>query len=159
MCWCAYITKPLAQETLEATLSKWLTGSKPSHKPATGNKNKKSPASGLLDTGVIASLRDLMGENYSQILQKYMDESAKLHTVLKESWQRGDLKAVSQAAHSLKSSSQYVGAVSLKDMFAAIEAGAKQDDKEMIAQTLKAVEDTYPQVRHAIGEILDKEKK
>lgn len=109
-----YIPKPLRQGDLERVLLKWLP------KEKTGGQIMTDSADAL-DMEVFNAFAELMGENLSMILVRHLETVAEYLKTIHGSLDNGDFKAMSYAAHPLKSSSQQIGAMKVAGIAAEIE--------------------------------------
>ncbi|MDH5740189.1 MAG: response regulator, partial [Nitrospira sp.] len=127
-----YLSKPFSMERLQAVLSSWL-------RPSTGTLKHEEPparlvsvkrsvpvaspskpaadASLIVDQKAWKSITSLQRpgkeDPLAKILSLYLLDSQDLVNRLREGMQAGDAQAVNQAAHSLKSRSSVLGAMSL----------------------------------------------
>lgn len=132
-----YLSKPFSMERLQAVLSSWL---RPSHTPlkpeaalapvsqmsVTRSVPAASPSEPAADTSLVVdqkawkSITSLQRpgkeDALAKILSLYLGDSHDLVTRLREGMQAGDAQAVNQAAHSLKSRSSVLGAVTLSKL-------------------------------------------
>ncbi|MBK9306279.1 MAG: response regulator [Nitrospira sp.] len=140
-----YLSKPFSMEQLQTLLSCWLH---PSTAPATHN----APALSLVsttDSVPVASASAPVSEKslvvdqkawksitslqrpgkedaLAKILSLYLLDSRDLVTRLQEGMRAGDAQAVNQAAHSLKSRSSVLGAVTLSKLCRQFEDASRQ---------------------------------
>ena len=129
-----YLTKPIRTDTLSECLSYWLSipshgtinnGSKPEH---ISSINEELSEKAILDMQTMDSLKILMEEDFSELLQSYLDDAPKLLADIKNSSIHADMEVLERAAHTLKSSSENIGGKRLGFISMKIETIAKQGD-------------------------------
>jgi HPt (histidine-containing phosphotransfer) domain-containing protein len=107
--------------------------------PTTG----AAAASGVLDPQAVDQLRrlDPSGSNrlIERIVEAYRGSADKLVPQLRESLARGDHAAVRMVAHTLKSSSQNIGASRLAQLCAAVEAMVRTDQVDGLDTAVTAL--------------------
>ena len=105
----------------------------------------------MLDQKALDVIRALQREGEPSLLDRviklYLDSSPKLLRSLRESVEQKDnLKAVHEAAHSLKSSSANLGATALATLCKELEEMARQDRMTGAEKKLGEIEETYKTV-------------
>ncbi|HWQ19019.1 MAG TPA: Hpt domain-containing protein [Methanotrichaceae archaeon] len=108
----------------------------------------------VLDKEVIASLRELQDEGEPDIIVELSDlffENApgKIQAI-RTAIENGDAKALHVAAHSLKSSSSYLGATKLSAMAKELENMGRAGNLEGANEKLGGLELEYDRVRSAL---------
>ena len=124
-----YLAKPVNQASLRSMLERWL-GDK-SDIPATTSQltsTGDNQASRLIDAIVFGKLRDLMGDDFPSLLDDYIKHSSSLMESIAQAIGENDTSEVHILAHSLKSSSQNVGAMSLSEMAQKLETMSKNNE-------------------------------
>ncbi|WP_296703651.1 Hpt domain-containing protein [Thiocapsa sp. UBA6158] len=76
----------------------------------------------VIDTTVLADIRDLMEDDFPDLVRRFLEDSADLIDQLDRGIARGDTDSVHRAAHTLKSSSAALGALALSDRAKHLEA-------------------------------------
>ncbi len=155
-----YLAKPVKVNELQEKLAKWLPPEKISstiinegEKTMSTSPLAPEQARPVIDVGAIDELKDIMGEKYTTTIRKFLDDSIIRVEAMKQAWEKDDLPEVARAAHPLKSSSQYVGALRLSELMTSIEHSAKAGDKAPIAPLMLEVKDHYPLVRMELEKI------
>jgi HPt (histidine-containing phosphotransfer) domain-containing protein len=69
----------------------------------------------VIDTNVLDDIRDLMEDDFPDLVRRFLEDSADLLDQLDQSIARGDADSVNRAAHTLKSSSAALGALALSE--------------------------------------------
>jgi CheY-like chemotaxis protein len=123
-----YLTKPLRLEDLRQAINQAITvQGKVPHLPQSEPKSEADVnASPLLDYSFLEGIRQLMhGEDTGNLLQElvedYTTEVQTQRTAIEAAIAQNNPKALSQAAHSLRSCSLNLGAVKVADLCRAIE--------------------------------------
>jgi HPt (histidine-containing phosphotransfer) domain-containing protein len=124
-----YLTKPFTKNELRELLGRWLHGSGDTVKrPEEGTADRSTaaePEAGpRFDPSVLRGLTDLgQGDGFaSRVVDTYLASSAGLLAALRDAVAASDPKAVTAAAHTLKSSSAQIGAVRLSTLCKELEA-------------------------------------
>ena len=82
-----------------------------------------------------------MGDNMSLIIDQYIEQGNKYIEVIKDALTKDDSKAIREAAHPLRSSSNQVGATKLGKVCDYIEEEAKNGkSKEIESEILNAIQ-------------------
>ena len=76
----------------------------------------------VIDTTVLEDIRDLMEDDFPDLVRRFLEDSADLIDQLDQGIARGDADSVYRAAHTLKSSSAALGALALSDRAKHLEA-------------------------------------
>lgn len=89
-------------------------------------------------------LRALGGDGLvRQMVAVFNEHSSERIRLLQEAADRGDLKSVAEAAHTLKGSARQLGLIALADACLAVEMAAKGSDLEGTQTLAAAVHETY----------------
>jgi signal transduction histidine kinase/CheY-like chemotaxis protein/HPt (histidine-containing phosphotransfer) domain-containing protein len=144
-----YMSKPLNRALLEQTLRRWLPADAKtqtvvaSSKPAavlaapTAAAAKPAPAAppkpaglaatpdSVLDTDVVRDLLDVMGDEFTDLVQVYLEDTPKALAALEQAAARGDNEGLIAPSHSLKSTSANLGALGLSELAKRLEHGAR----------------------------------
>jgi CheY-like chemotaxis protein len=108
-----YISKPFKRDGLETVLRKWLSSNTRSNAVVETTTNASAPGRDPLDRPTIEELRELLEEEFDELIETYIEDAPSRIEKLASAAQVGDTEAVYQCAHSLKSSSANVGALEL----------------------------------------------
>ena len=157
----AYISKPFSMEHLRATLASWLSptavsgnGEHPaSHPhpvttpvPIAPASEAELPASLVVDQNAWKSITSLQKPGKEDMLAKilalYLADSKNLVDTVRQGIVAGEAQAVNQAAHSLKSRSSVLGAVSLSQLcqqFEELSRHGRLKEAEPLLNQLEAV--------------------
>ena len=95
-------------------------------------------------------------ECVNDIIREYLSTGAAAVSKLVEAASKGSPETLKQVAHSFKSSSQYLGAVDLAAVLAAIESHALEGDVEGAGCLVEKVKVQYPVVEAELQNLLQK---
>jgi two-component system sensor histidine kinase/response regulator len=174
-----YLSKPFTKEQLQEILKKWLKA-KPAPEPLTKGTCQAFPGSsevqgvepppprgkevrpGLeelspgqpLDGKILSEIRSLQREGAPDLLDKviraYVSEAPNLLERLINAVEQGDALETYKAAHTLKSSSANIGALSLAELFKKLEALARDQSLDQAKSILAHISLEYERVRNAL---------
>ena len=115
----------------------------------------------LLDPKTLANLRALQrpggSDVLSQIVHLYLEKAPQLLDLLREAVTRNDAAAIFRLAHSLKSSSGNVGAVTLAELCQELEIMGRAQSTTEAPVTFAAIEAEYAMVQAALAAELRKQ--
>ncbi len=156
-----YLSKPFTLTQLQETMQRWLQ-----HALETSNaaeppfdiKAENDPApldpavDPLLDRTTLDTILSLRNgpQTLSKVIQMYMESAPPLLNSLNDAIRQDNASEVQKTAHSLKSSSGNVGALSLAGHFKTLEAMGRAQALEEAAKLLHQVETEYEAVCHAL---------
>jgi CheY-like chemotaxis protein/HPt (histidine-containing phosphotransfer) domain-containing protein len=125
-----YLPKPVKREVLRETLSGWLS-QKPDysidkHPPAPDPLSERSHQP--IDGHTIRELRDLMGEEFDDLINAYLDDTPLLLSKAKVAIESQVPEELRISAHSLKSSSANIGALRLAEFAKQLEVMGRQQN-------------------------------
>lgn len=155
-----YIPKPYGQNELAEILQKWLPGGA-SEKPGdmvdeietNNNTEEEKMDDSVLDYTIIESMRKAIGKVFDDLIPAYIEQSDGMVMELKEKLDEGDMEVVERHAHSLKSSSNNLGAVNLSEMSRVLEDDARAGkESELLANQIVSIEQEYESVKKALLE-------
>ena len=133
-----YLSKPVTPSQIAAAVARWLPGAA-SRDEATGQPDP-------IDAGVIQSLRRLghgRPDLLREVVRLYLDSAPGLLQELEGAAAADDLERLRQAAHSLKSSSAYVGALALSRRCGDLEEMARAGEVVAPAAMVAAIHVAY----------------
>lgn len=110
----------------------------------------------VLDMQTLAELRELMGEGMAGLVDKYIELSARYLEQIQQGLVSGDVSAIEQAAHPLKSSSIQLSAMQVYEAAKIIEHEAREK-KAITPQMREAIEKIGPLLQtagHALKEAI-----
>jgi signal transduction histidine kinase/DNA-binding NarL/FixJ family response regulator/HPt (histidine-containing phosphotransfer) domain-containing protein len=174
-----YMSKPLNRALMEQTLRKWLpegaksrvvavpgaaaaTASVAVAKPAVPQPPIPAPSAApisahVLDTDVVRDLVEVMGDEFTDLVRVYLEDTPKSLAALEQAASRGDKEALIAPSHSLKSTSANLGALSLSELAKRLEHGARGgtlgDEAPVIVAEIKR---TFQRVNAELNALLVK---
>lgn len=149
-----YLTKPIHKTDLSRVVYQWVTTTEQneSGNPGITDKHESSENEMKIDIDQTAldAIRALQRPGKPDILARivnmYMEKSPELISAIKEGVASNDSDKVKMAAHTLKSSSAYVGASALAEVCNRIESKASNDDLGSTAEDIALVNDGFESV-------------
>jgi len=165
-----YLAKPVKRDILALTLAQWLTSlvldspreaaldpgtdSAP-ETPARHEVQALGPAmptEPALNAVALSQLGELMGDELPDVIDTYMRDTSAQIAAMEAALEQGDLVVLGRCAHSLKSSSDAVGAVLIQTISHSLEAHARangriDDARPLVADVRKAFEIATPELR------------
>jgi len=143
-----YLAKPIKRDILAVALSSWL---KPQRFDSAAKSMSGARATGDLplpdmavaiastvDAVVIAELRALMGDDLAEIIKTYLSDTSAQIRAMEAALAQRDLAVLCRCAHSLKSSSDAVGAIAVQSLSKALELHVRAQGGIEEAQRLVA---------------------
>ena len=147
-----YLSKPVKTQELQTTLAQWLIydtlPQTADNSSAAGEVVEQSTQYPLIDQQVLAALKELMEEEFPALINSYIEDAPKLLADILSSSKEADREILVRAAHTLKSSSNNLGAIKLAMIAETIEKQS-QDNKLSVAATL------IPSLQAALDETIE----
>jgi HPt (histidine-containing phosphotransfer) domain-containing protein len=141
-----YISKPIRVKELVQSLSQC--------QPYFENPEPVPVLISALDTEVLQAFRNTMGANASvllaQLIDIYLEESPNLLKVMGGAVTQTDAAAMQQAAHTLKSSSAALGAITLSRLCQDLEIIGNSGTTAGAGEIMQQVESEYERVKAAL---------
>jgi two-component system sensor histidine kinase/response regulator len=127
-----YLSKPIVETELARVLQRFL-----------------GPP---LDAGVVAGLRELGDDFFTEIAVLYLDDAPLRMAEIREAAARNDAAAVASAAHALKSSSGNVGAEAVRQLCAELETAGGEGlvDRRLLRRLEEAYVRAATELRQAV---------
>lgn len=100
-----------------------------------------------LNSELLDELKELMEDEFSVLLDTYLQESERQFNGARSAWEDEDLEALKRFAHSLKGSSSNIGAQALSTLCGKLESGAKHGDRAALPDLLAQVAQELGAVR------------
>ncbi len=171
-----YLSKPIARATLHALLQRWGGGKtaspappsiEPSHARLTADSRRAPSAEHgsalqdddsrvgskpqpVLDRDVLDELHAVIGESAIQIVSVFLEDAPAMVQQLQQAAQNGDEPRLQAVAHSLKSSSANVGALSLSSVAQRIEHEARSGSLQRPAVAVALLVAEFARARVAL---------
>jgi len=145
-----YMSKPFNQEQLYKMLIKWLPDLKHEVSVVSDNIEENNVSLLLIDDHALDDLRAI-GEScgrdtLGRSLRHYLEETPKKLLELHEAVSSNDFEQLTYISHTLKSSSENVGAVYFSRLFAKIESLSNDKDLSVTADIINDIENHLPEV-------------
>jgi len=105
----------------------------------------------LIDYTVLASLKTIMGRDFSQLIDTYLKDSELCLCHMQKALASGNSEALRRAAHSFKGSCSNIGATSLVAHSQHIEQAAASDYLVGLETVLIALKSNFGQVRQQLA--------
>lgn len=149
-----YLSKPIARATLHALLQRWGGGKaaspgQPSAEPSVEPKSQAAPKP-VLDRTVLDELHAVIGDAATQIVTVFLEDAPVMVQQLQLAAQNGDEPRMQAVAHSLKSSSANVGALSLSAIAQRIEHEARSGSLQRPAVAVALLVAEFARARVAL---------
>ncbi len=113
---------------------------------------------GAIDRSVLASLRELQDEGEPDIVAEvaglFIKHAPEKLLAIDVAVEKGDAKGVQVAAHSLKSSSAYVGAMRLSAMCKELEQAGRSGALEGAKEKSESLKAEYEQARNELEAVI-----
>ncbi|MCP3962800.1 MAG: response regulator [bacterium] len=174
-----YLSKPFRPEQLFECLASWLPDTLDSSVPEASDaetaesRTAAAPSaetssdetlsdetlldetlSSALDRESLDRLRELQRDGSDDLLdrlvQEFVSSTPDLIASMRNEVERGNANAIKEAAHSLKSSSGFLGATKMVTLCQSLETLAKESAMDEVAETLAALEPAFETARAAL---------
>lgn len=113
------------------------------------NKVHNTRKKALLDDKALNDLRDIMDDEFIEVLQLYLEESVSLMSDIHVGFSEGPDKLL-HAVQALRSSSHNVGAVCLGEMVAKMEKHLLKEELESAKEMLDELQDVFTETHGLI---------
>ncbi len=147
-----YLSKPFTPDQLYRCLERWLP-TRPSLATSEGGV-KPAADPPPIDHQALEHLCALESEGpegvLDKIMREYLHSSRELIATLRDAVASGDIAAMGAAAHSLKSSSRFLGAVQVASLCQSLETMAGESSTDKAAETLAALEPELERAKAAL---------
>ncbi len=107
-----------------------------------------------LDRDVLESLRDIMQDDFHDLIETFVKDARLRCQVLHNAQQQGDLDALRRAAHSFKGSSANIGAHRLSDLCRQLEDGLVNGSDISLPSYLASIESASAEVLAQLEQFL-----
>jgi signal transduction histidine kinase/DNA-binding response OmpR family regulator/HPt (histidine-containing phosphotransfer) domain-containing protein len=160
-----YMSKPLNRHLLDQMLKRWIKkGAKDKEEKQKGGTipvtARTAPAAAAprtgaaavppkavaLDKQIIEDLKDIMGDEFSDLIEVYLEDSPKALTKLADAAESNSIEGLVGPAHTLKSTSANLGAISLAELANQIEENARRGKTDGATDIVKEMLRIYKQV-------------
>jgi len=152
-----FLDKPFTRPDLAAMLAKWLPATDSSPKepqPMPQPSHSSGGESPALDPIVLGELRELLEDGFNELLQSYLSESPKRLMEIRDAILSKKADTMGLAAHSLKSGSANLGALTLSAMAKELEILGRSGTVEGAVEPFKRLVAEYQRVKREIDALL-----
>jgi signal transduction histidine kinase/CheY-like chemotaxis protein/HPt (histidine-containing phosphotransfer) domain-containing protein len=104
-----------------------------------------------IDQEIIQDLLEMMGNEFTDLVRVYLEDTPKSLAQLEQAAQSGDVEGLIAPAHSLKSTSANLGALALSEMAKRIEHGART--RQLAAEPVLLVAEVGSEFRRVTAEL------
>jgi len=104
----------------------------------------------VLDLEIVEELRALLGGEVDRLIAVFLEDTPRLIQALENAAVKPDYAGLREAAHSLKSSSANLGAMSLSAAAKRVELGARAESLERPAVAVAVIANEFARARHAL---------
>jgi len=112
---------------------------------------------GIIDPAVIASLRELGGEDdpglLTELIDMFLDDAPARMAEMRRALDEGDIDGIARAAHALKSSSANMGAMLFSKLCKEVEEMARTQQHAHLAEKAERCFAAYSDAERALKEI------
>ncbi len=164
-----YLSKPVSRAELEQCIARWKGTHMPvppsapasaSASPSATADPQAVPLPASIDRAVLNELREVLGDEVDKIIAVYLEDAPRLIAQLEHAVSASNPIALRIAAHTLKSSSANVGAMTLSNAARDLEYGARDGTLSQPAQAVARLVNEYASVREALkASIADNKKR
>ncbi len=168
-----YLSKPIKPQILSEMLKKWLpargdvdplsVGSPTEPEGETTSRPEQAaPASAMessgsaIDTSVLEELYEIMEEDFVGLLLTFLQNSPNQLAEIEKAVVAGDLASLVLPAHSLKSSSANVGAMTLSELARELEMSARAGTTEGVQAVFERTRSAYEGAREELTAICER---
>ncbi len=106
---------------------------------------------GPVDEATIESLRELMEEEFDELVESFIEDGQKLVDGIGSAAQNGDAAEINRIAHALKSSSANMGAFQLSDYARELESLGGAGTLDGAADLATKARDEFARVRESLA--------
>lgn len=98
------------------------------------------PAEPSLDTQLLAELKDLLAENFNELIDRYTTDSTQRFALITAAVSSQDFKTLYYEAHGVKGSSRNMGATKLAEICGKLEALGQGQQIDGVAELFAAAQ-------------------
>ena len=160
-----YLSKPFTQQALGQTIGRWINlprlAPAPDEPPPAAVPVAVPPMEHPINPQALQNIRALSAAHgdalLERVLQAYLKDTPPHLQTLRRALAAGDTEQLRKTAHSLKSSSANVGALTLSQRCKDLEQLVRTNTTAGAAELLADMERSFQAVRQALGALLEKE--
>ncbi len=148
-----YLAKPFKAESLQRVIKSWLKTSSAIIDVAAPSMDEETSvtAKSAIDFKALETISALDANGGNEFLQRiinlYLSNADILLQSLENAWSTGELDVIRSAAHTLKSSSNQVGAYGLTDLCREVENDARNQHYDVVGNTLSRIKQEFINTR------------
>ncbi len=154
-----YLSKPVKVDNIRDCLQYWLIEKNTSPEKSV-SKIENAPADTqitdnqhpIIDSSTLSALEELMEEEFPTLINSYLEDAPKLMDDIRSSSKDADMEVLIRAAHTLKSSSNNIGAIQLATISANIEKVGQANQLNQAAALIPSLEIALSQVIDTLKE-------
>jgi two-component system, sensor histidine kinase and response regulator len=150
-----YVSKPIAPETLDEALARWIAVTPPAEEDIAAPDEVVGASHDVLDRKTLDDLRALQEEDEPDLLAELIDlflqDTSPRMSTMEQALAEGDASAVAQVAHSLKGSCGNLGAKQMSELCAQLEATAHSGDLVQARKLFPHLQQEYARVHDALS--------
>ena len=154
-----YISKPVKVDSLRNCLKHWLNEKstslvQPTNKVVNFIADTHIPNHQLhiIDAPTLSALKELMEEEFPTLINSYLEDTPKLMDDIRSAAKVANIEVLVRAAHTLKSSSNNIGAIQLATIAATIEKIGQENQLSQAAALIPSLEIALNQVIKTLKE-------
>ncbi|ESS71732.1 sensor protein GacS [Methyloglobulus morosus KoM1] len=161
-----YLAKPFKAAALLRVIKSWVAeppvsaATAPEPTIPTPLDSSTGASSSAINNAALETIRKLDPKGGNEFLKRiidlYLDNAQKQVETLGQAWETGDLTTIHSVSHTLKSSSNQVGAHALAELCRGVENEARQQRYDASGQTLECIRQEFDSTRKALGVYLAK---
>ena len=137
-----YISKPIMMDSLQRTIEKWAAGHQLEHEIA--DSVAKEIISSVIDSAAIMNLEQINPKLIGRMIKLFtLEEAPILLQNLRLAIANNNLQEVGYNAHTLKGSSNILGAKALGKLCLEVELKSKREDNQGLPELLAKIEHQY----------------
>ncbi len=106
-----------------------------------------------IDSEALSTLKEIMEDDFSLLIETFINDSTERLASLAEELERGDADAVRRSAHSFKGSSSNIGAPLLADLCFVLETRGNEGNLEGMQDHLVKVVDEFNLVKEELAKL------
>jgi signal transduction histidine kinase/DNA-binding response OmpR family regulator len=139
-----YISKPIMMDSLQRTIEKWAVGEQINEAIAAVDINEKVHILSAIDPAAIKNLEQINPKLIGRMINLFtIEEAPVLLKNLRQAIANNDLQEVSYNAHTLKGSSNILGAKALGKLCLEVELKGKREDPTGLPELFTQIEQQY----------------
>ncbi len=151
-----YVAKPFKQRLLITVLQRWLSvdgGAMLEDERAVQTQDPIENEEATIDRTVFESLKELMGDEFSVLIDAYKEDTTEFLRILKDACEKNDHASLQVPSHSMKSSSANIGAMRLSALAKKLEEQVRSGTLENVAQQVSEIEKEFGRVVEELGSV------